>query len=102
MSWVGAATSRNTTLGKFGLYGPQYAGLALSSTCELEIPDMTYGPLPAEAVWKYASAVSLLSAPGWSLPPCALITAELVTPSAGLVTMNGSAGLGSFEVMTNV
>src|ERR1700674_3244710 len=98
MSWVAAATSRSTTFWKVGLLGPQYAGLAFSSTCELEMPDMMYGPLPAEAVWKYASAVSVLSAPGWSLPPCALITAELVTPSAGLVTMNGRAGLGSLEV----
>ena len=50
MSCVGAATSRMMTLAKIGLVGPQYCGLAFISVCEVEMPDMTYGPLPADAV----------------------------------------------------
>src|SRR6202158_4204644 len=98
MSCVGAATSRSITRAKFGLLGPQYCGLAFISTCAVEMPDMTYGPLPADAVCRYASPVSVLSAPGWSLAPWALSTAELVMPKAGLVAINGIAGLGSLVV----
>jgi len=44
-----------------------------------------------------ASAVSDLSAPGWSVPPWALTTLELTMPRAGLGMMKGMAGFAVLE-----
>src|SRR5262252_2277278 len=103
MSWVGASRLRMTTVWNAGLFEPQYFGLAFRSTSDVVLKlCRTYGPLPADVAFRNVSAVSDLSAPGWALPPCAFTTVEFTMPSAGLGTMNGMAGLGSFDVSTTV
>ena len=43
----------------------------------------TYGPDPADVEFRYSSAVSAVSAPGWSVPPFAITTLLLTMPSVG-------------------
>src|SRR5215469_13254849 len=103
MSCVGASRLRMTTVWNVGLFAPQYFGLAFRSTSDVVLKlCSTYGPLPADVEFRNDSALSDLSAPGWSVPPCALTTAEFTMPSAGFGTMNGMAGFGSFDVSTTV
>ena len=61
-----------------------------------------YGPLPAEVAFRNDSALSLLSAPGEELPPCAFTSFELTMPSDVLVTITGIAGFGVAEWRTTL
>ena len=75
----------------------------MRSTSDVVLNDLrVYGPVPADWLLRNDSAWSALSAPGWSVPPCAFTSFELTMPRAGFGMMNGIAGLGSCEVRTTV
>jgi hypothetical protein len=63
---------------------------------------MVYGPLPADVSLRNSSAVSVSAASAASVPPFSSTTALLTMPSVGLVTIAGTAVLGSSDVMTTV
>ena len=52
--------------------------------------------------FRYSSAVSAVSAPGWSVPPLAITTLLFTMPRAGVGRMRGSAGFGCSDVSTTV
>src|SRR5215472_9976169 len=102
ISWVAAATLRRITVPKLGLSGPQYFAFAFMTTCDVVAEAIVYGPLPTDVVPRKSWAVSVLAASAAAEPPCAISSLEFRMPRAGFVTMNGIAGLGSADVITNV
>ena len=93
---------RNTTVWNAG-FCPQKRGFASRTICWLVLYCLRrYGPLPADVPSRYFSAVSFLSAPTASVPPCARTTFEFTMPSAGFARIRVSAGFGTFERSTTV
>src|SRR5436853_3214033 len=95
---------RTTTELHFALFGPQYFVFGWRTSCDVVLYCFsTYGPLPAPRELpelNHCSALSVLSASGASVPPCALTSFELTTPSDVFARIAGSAVFGVFDLST--
>src|SRR5215813_3491762 len=97
-----AWTLRITIFEYFGL-GPQYVGLAVSTTCVVVLKLVSVnGPLPSEVALSADSALSADAALAASVPPAAWTFFASTMPRAGLVTIAGMAALGVELVRTTV
>src|SRR3954451_14676698 len=104
ISCVAEIMFRTTTELHFALFGPQYFVLGARMIWDVVLYALsTYGPLPAPteaAELNHCSALSVLSASAADVPPCALTSFELTTPSDVLARIAGSAVFEFFECRT--